>query len=133
MPVEYDDAFDDYFSPVDYFMKYVPELLFEDMVTYTNIYADQQGTKKWKPTNKPEIKTFIRLQIMMGNLKLPRIEMFYSQELQIKMFQDTVPLYRFYLLRTALHLIDVQKIPADCTDKFVRVRPLMNAVRNRCN
>lgn len=68
----------------------------------------------------------------MGNLKLPRIEMFYSRELQIKMFQDTIPLYRFYLLRTALHFVDVQNIPEDCSDKFVRVRPLMNAVRNRC-
>lgn len=130
--LESDDVIEDYFSPLDYFMKYIPESLFDDMVTFTNIYAAQEDTKKWKPTDKAEIKTFIGLHIMMGNLKLPRIEMFYSRELQIKMFQDTIPLYRFYLLRTALHFIDVQNIPADCTDKFVRVRPLMTAVRNRC-
>lgn len=131
-PVEPDDFIEESHSPLEYFMKYVPERIFDDMVTYTNLYAEQENTKKWRPTDKPEIKTFIGLQIQMGNLKLPRIEMFYSQELQIKMFKDTIPLYRFYLLRTALHLIDVETIPADSTDKFIRVRPLMNAVRNRC-
>lgn len=86
-----DDTIVDYFSPLDYFEKYVPDASFNDMVQYTNIYQ--------------EIKTFIGLHVMMGNLKLPRIEMFYSRELRIKTFQDTIPLYRFYLLRTALHLI----------------------------
>ncbi|XP_037048670.1 piggyBac transposable element-derived protein 2-like, partial [Bradysia coprophila] len=83
--VELDDLVDDYLSPVEYFIKYVPETVFDDMVTYTNLYAEQQKTKKWQPTDKTEIKTFIGLQIQM-----------------------------------------------DCTDKFVRVRPLMNAVRARC-
>lgn len=68
---------------------------------------------------------------MMGNLKLPRIEMYYGKHLHCKMF-DAIPLYRFYLLRTNLHLIDVEKIPEDCTDKLVRVRPLMDSVRKRC-
>lgn len=130
--VNSDYSTDEYLSPLDYFMRYVPEPLFDDMVTYTNVYAEKENTKKWKPTDKAEIKTFIGLQIQMGNLKLPRIDLFYSPELQIKMFKETIPLYRFYLLRTALHLVDVQKIPADCVDKFFRVRPLMNAVRNRC-
>ncbi|XP_037026607.1 piggyBac transposable element-derived protein 3-like [Bradysia coprophila] len=127
-----EDAEDENLSPLDYFMRYIPEEMFDAFVTFTNIYAEQQKTKKWYPTNKPEIKQFIGLQIYMGNLKLPRIELFYSKDLDLKMFRDTIPLYRFYLLRTNLHLIDVEKIPKDCTDKFVRVRPLMDAVRKRC-
>lgn len=129
---EYDDAEADYFQPATYFMKYVPESLFNDMVTYTNIYAAQNDAKKWKPTDIVEMKKFIGLQIMMGNLKLPRIEMYYGRDLQIKMFTDSIPLYRFYLLRTNFHLIDVQTIPDNCTDKFVRIRPLMDSVRKRC-
>lgn len=131
-PVCCEDPIEDYFCPLTYFMRYVPEALFDDMVLYTNKYAEQKQTKKWKPTQKQEIKQFIGLQIMMGNLKLPRIEMYYGKELQCKMFADTIPLYRFYLLRTNLHLIDVQDIPKESTDKFVRVRPLMNSVRKRC-
>lgn len=69
---------------------------------------------------------------MMGNLKLPRIEMYYGNELQCKMFVDTIPLYRFYLLRTNWHLIDVTTISEGSIDKFVRVRPLMDSVRKRC-
>lgn len=130
--VENDDPVEDYFSPLTYFMRYIPEPLFDDMVKYTNKYAEQQNTKKWKPIEKLEIKQFIGLQIMMGNLKLPRVEMYYGKELQCQMFKDSIPLYRFYLLRTNLHLIDVEKIPVDCTDKFVRVRPLMDMVRKRC-
>lgn len=131
-PVENDDTIEDYFTPSTYFMKYVPEPLFDDMVKYTNIYAEQQQTKKWRPTDKTEMKQFIGLQIMMGNLKLPRIEMYYGRELSSKMFTDTVPLYRFYLLRTNLHLIDITTMPTDCPDKFIRVRPLMDSVRKRC-
>lgn len=129
---ENQDQEEEFFSPLTYFMRYIPESLFDDMVTYTNTYAEQQHAKKWRPTDKGEIKQFIGLQIMMGNLKLPRIEMYYGKHLQCKMFTDTIPLYRFYLLRTNLHLVDVEKIPDGCTDKFVRVRPLMDSVRKRC-
>lgn len=130
--VDDDETAEEYFSPLTYFMKYVPETLFDDMVTYTNLYAEQNNTKKWRPCDNLEMKQFIGLQIMMGNLKLPRIEMYYGDELQCKMFVDTIPLYRFYLLRTAFHLIDVTTISKDSTDKFVRVRPLMDSVRKRC-
>ncbi|XP_037037374.1 uncharacterized protein LOC119075089 [Bradysia coprophila] len=77
-----DDTAEQYFSPLTYFMKYVPEVLLDEMVTFTNTYAEQNKTKKWRPTNNLEIKQFIGLQIMMGNLKLPRIEMYYGDELQ---------------------------------------------------
>lgn len=129
--LETDDPVEDYFSPLTYFMRYIPDSLFDDMVTFTNTYAEQQQTKKWRPTNKTEMKQFFGLQIMMGNLKLPRIEMFYGKDFKCKMFEE-IPEYRFYLLRSNLHLIDVEKIPEDCTDKFVRVRPLMDSVRKRC-
>ncbi|XP_037048078.1 piggyBac transposable element-derived protein 3-like [Bradysia coprophila] len=102
------------------------------MVTYTNLYAEQQDAKKWRPTDKAEMKIFIGLQIMMGNLKLPRIELYYSKELDLKMFTDSIPIYRFYLLRTNFHLIDVTTIPNNSSDKFIRVRPLMDSVRRRC-
>ncbi|XP_037034395.1 piggyBac transposable element-derived protein 4-like [Bradysia coprophila] len=127
-----DDADEEYWSPLEYFSKYIPESIFDDMVTYTNLYAEQQDAKKWRPTDKAEMKIFIGLQIMMGNLKLPRIELYYSKELDLKMFTDSIPIYRFYLLRTNFHLIDVTTIPNNSSDKFIRVRPLMDSVRRRC-
>lgn len=39
--VDDDEATEEYFSPLTYFMKYVPELLFDDMVIFTNKYAEQ--------------------------------------------------------------------------------------------
>lgn len=130
--VDVNDMDEDYWSPLEYFLKYIPEALFDDMVEYTNLYAEQKDTKKWRPTDKAEMKQFIGLQVMMGNLKLPRIELYYSKELELKMFTESIPLYRFYILRTNFHLIDVTTIPNDTTDKFVRVRPLMDSVRKRC-
>lgn len=35
-PIITEDSYEDLLSPIDYFVKYVPELLFEDMVQYTN-------------------------------------------------------------------------------------------------
>lgn len=127
----YNDFVEEPCSPVDYFMRYIPDSLFDEMVTYTNLYAEQQHTKKWRPTDKMELKQFFGIQIMMGNLKLPRIEMFYGEYISTK-FRDTIPEYRFYLLRTNFHLVNVLTIPPDSSDKFVRVRPLMDSVRNRC-
>lgn len=119
-------------SPLTYFLKYVPDSLFDEMVQFTNLYAEQNETKKWKPTNKDEIQKFIGLHVWMGNIKIPRIEMYYSRQLDLKIFIDSIPLYRFYQLRTNFHVMDVQSISPQCTDKFIRVRPLMNAVRRRC-
>ncbi|CAH4031580.1 unnamed protein product [Pieris brassicae] len=39
---------------------------------------------------------------------------------------------RFFELRNNLHLVDNTKIPADCKDVFLKVRPIYDAVRNRC-
>lgn len=132
VPIICDEMFEDIPSPLDYFTKYVPESLFKDMVYYTNLYAEQNEVKKWKPTDESEMQKFIGLHVWMGNLRFPRIEMYYQRELQMKIFTDSIPLYRFYQLRTNFHLIDVLAISPECTDKFVRVRPLMNSVRNRC-
>lgn len=126
------DDFGEPLSPLSYFLKYVPDTLFVDMAIFTNLYAHQTNVKKWKETNKLEIKKFIAMHIMMGIFKLPRIKMYWDKDFNLPIFSENMTLGRFYQLRTNFHLMDVESITPECSDKFVRVRPIMNSVRNRC-
>jgi hypothetical protein len=45
---------------------------------------------------------------------------------------STMTLKRFSQLRNTLHLVNNLERLSECTDKFLKVRPLLNAIRNRC-
>ncbi|XP_074038902.1 uncharacterized protein [Leptinotarsa decemlineata] len=63
-------------SPVDFFMRYIPNSVFEKMVDMTNMYANQQNIARFPPTNIEEVRKFIGMHIIMRNLQFPRVEMY---------------------------------------------------------
>ncbi|XP_017485944.1 PREDICTED: piggyBac transposable element-derived protein 3-like, partial [Rhagoletis zephyria] len=85
--------------------------VFEKATFYTNLYATQRNVTGYKNATKEEIEVLIGLQIAMGN---------------------SMTMRRFAQLRTLLHFTDNLKIPKECGDKFVKIRPLIDAIRNRC-
>lgn len=63
-------------SPQEYFSRYVPDTMFEEMATYTNIYA-LQNNNNFRATSPSEMKICFALHIMIGCLnKFPRIRMY---------------------------------------------------------
>lgn len=120
-------------DPMQYFSKYITDEIFEQMAECTNIYALQQGLTRFKPTNVIEIETLFGLHIMIGCLnKFPRIRMYWSSVLGINVFLENMSKNRFFQLRTMLHLVNNIERPNACTDKFYKVRPIMDAVLKRC-
>gem|GEM_PF-6597447 len=95
----------------------------------TNIYAMQKGVLGFKHNNKEEMEKFIGLHIMMGVLIYPRIELYWSGKLHIKLFTENMSRNRFYQIRTNFYLVNNLDIPKDNTDKM---RPLFNSIRKRC-
>lgn len=121
--------------PIDYFNKYITSELFEDIVKFTNIYALQQGKSQieFKPTNKAEIETLFGLHIIIGCLnKFPRLRMYWNATLSMNVFLENMSRNRFFQIRTMLQFVNNLERPYDCTDKFYKVRPLMDAVLKRC-
>lgn len=119
-------------DPLQYFYKYVPRTLFESISDNTNLYAEQKSVPGWKNTNAEEIEILFGLHIAMGHLKLPQSKMYWSNDIDLKMFTDNMNLKRFYSLRNNLHIVDNLTKPADCHDRLFKVRPLLDSILSRC-
>jgi hypothetical protein len=87
-----------------------------------------------KKTSPTEIQQLIGLHMYMGCNKLPRLRLYWSPLMGLEKFShfSIMTLKRFSQLRNNLHLVNNLERPSECTDKFFKVRPLLNAIRNRC-
>ncbi len=118
-------------TPLEYFKKYFTDELFETFAEQTNEYAKQQNHTKFETTDASEIRILFGLHMMMGWIKLPRVSMYWSRLLDLKTFKESMTLERFFQLRTNLHIVNNLERPMNNTDKFYKVRPAIDAVRNR--
>ncbi|XP_065289748.1 piggyBac transposable element-derived protein 3-like [Dermacentor albipictus] len=117
-------------EPCEYFFRYFTEELFEEIARCTNIYA-LQTSGAILGTTPEEIKTFFGMLLIMGTLKFPRIRMYWSPATQIPSVSGAMSVNRFFRLRSALHVTEPDPDHTG-TDKFWKVRPLLDAVRKRC-
>lgn len=103
------------------------------MAENTNLFA-VQNTTRFTPTNANELKTFVGIHILMGNLHYPRIHFYWTPQLRVQQISESMPLNRFYSLRTHLHFVDTQRVNANETDqdRFWKVRPLYDTIRSKC-
>lgn len=121
-------------SPAYFFGQYFTNSLFELMAEFTNLFTVQNGTR-FSATNVDEMKTFVGIHILMGNLHYPRIRFYWDSQLRIPQIAEAMPVNRFYSLRTNLHFVDVQDLNAADKvnkDRFWKVRPLYDSIRARC-
>lgn len=119
-------------TPLQYFLRYIPRSVFESASYNTNLYASQQNNLRFKPCITEEIETLFGLHLAMGSLGFPRARMYWSQDIGLNLFLDNMTRDRFFSLRSHLHFVNNLEKPADCQDKFYKVRPLYDSIRNRC-
>ena len=119
-------------DPLYFFSKYINELQFQEMATFTNIYAFQKEEVQFKNTTADEIKSFFGLHIITGCLKFPEVRLYWQKNLHINIFNETMSRDIFFQLRSNLHCVNNLTIPNNCTDKFYKVRPLYDSIRKRC-
>lgn len=103
--------------PVDFFTKYIPDQILQQMADMTNLYATQKNIARFSPTNLDEIKIFIAVHIIMGNLQFPRVCMYWHRSMGIPLVKDSISLSRFYKLRQAIHLVDNMSRDEDNDDR----------------
>ena len=116
-------------SPYQFFCKYFTDGLFERMATFTNLYAVQKQIR-FSCTNSEEMKTFVGIHVLMGNLHYPRIKCYWNPKLRISHIADNMPLNRFYTLRQNLHFVDITN-NAENRDRFWKIRPLYDTIRSQ--
>ncbi|KAE9522589.1 hypothetical protein AGLY_017011 [Aphis glycines] len=96
-------------NPIDYFMHYFNDDFFETVAFNTNLYAIQQNLTNFKATNQQEIRVLIAIHLIMGCLKFPRVRMYWEKNFK------------------------VPNIPNNNHDKFVKIRPLYDLIKKKCN
>lgn len=102
------------------------------MVDKTNLFAIQKNVARFKPTNLCEIKKFIGIHIIMGNLNFPRARMYWDSHIGIPLVKDYMPVNRFMKLRQTVHLVDITAREEDNNDRLWKVRILYDTIRKRC-
>lgn len=119
-------------EPITFFEKYISEYIYEEMSAKTNLYATQQQFSRFSATNIAEIKKFVGIHILMGNLNLPRIKMYWDSSIGISIIKENMTLKRFSKLRQSIHLVDITAREVGNTDRLWKVRSIYNSIRSRC-
>ena len=119
------------YSPLELLMKYFTEDLFETIANETNVYS-MTATGSSMNTNSFEIRKFFGINILMGNINLPRIRMYWQPATRIDRIAESMPVNRFFKLRQNIHAVSAREPPKDNTNKFWKVDPVVTAVHNMC-
>ncbi|XP_063216722.1 uncharacterized protein LOC134527733 [Bacillus rossius redtenbacheri] len=119
-------------SPREYFSKYFTSDLLTAMVYNTNLYAVQNNVQNFSATTLDEMKMFIGIHIIMGNLSYPRVCIYWEDRFRIPIISDNLAVNRFSKLRNSFHVVDCWgKVPL-IDDRFWKVRPIFDSIRARC-
>lgn len=116
-------------EPVEYFLTYISEEVFEEMSRCTNIYV-METTGTILATTPDEIKRFLAVLMIMGTLKFPRMRMYWQPATQMPTICEVMNVNTFFKLRSALHVTESTTLPSPA-DTFWKVRLLLNAVKER--
>ena len=112
-------------------MKYFPSELFEKFATESNIYCMREtGTNL--NTTPAEIQKFFGINMLMGNVSLPRIRMYWQPATRIDRVADIMPVNRFFLIRQYINAVSAREPPKTNKDKFWKIAPVIAAVCKAC-
>jgi len=78
-----------------------------------------------------EMKRLIGIHIIMGDLKYPRVRLYWQKQFEVKLVAQNMTRDRFFSLRNNLHIVDNNEIPNGNKDKFIKVRPLYTALSKK--
>ncbi|XDV26565.1 hypothetical protein PO909_030223 [Leuciscus waleckii] len=127
----------DVVTPIQVFSRVFTEELWMQLVTETNLYAEQSrsatpSNSKWVPVTIVEMKTVIGLCLAMGILDLPSRRDFWRQKKWL--FRTTIPQAisrdRFAIIWRYLHLQDNSK-DVNRSDKLWKVRWYLDYLKDR--
>eukprot|EP00079_Xenopus_tropicalis_P036071 XP_017949842.1 PREDICTED: piggyBac transposable element-derived protein 4-like [Xenopus tropicalis] len=134
------------FELIDFFHLFVTEAILQDMVLYTNLYAEQflaqnplprfARAQAWHPTDIMEMKRFVGLTLAMGLVKANSLESYWDTTtvLSMPIFSVTMSRNRYQLLLRFLHFNNnATAVPPNEPghDRLHKLRPLINSLSER--
>jgi len=116
-------------TPIEYFFKFFSEDLITLMVEQSNLYSFQKFQKPLGVTFN-EIKEFLGIELWMGVVKLPAYTDFWAQYTRFSFVANVMPLKRYQQILRCLHFTNNEE--SDVTDRFFKVRPVLDIIRLNC-
>ncbi|XP_053960527.1 piggyBac transposable element-derived protein 3-like [Anastrepha ludens] len=113
-------------TPFELFLQFFDEEIMEMLVVNTNMYAHQNNIVV--DISKQQIYRFIGILILSGYHRVPHVEHYWStqQTLGVPIVKQALSRNNFQLIKRIFHLVDNYGI--DATDRFAKVRPLIDAL-----
>jgi hypothetical protein len=120
-------------STIQYFLKYIPDNILDDMAVATSQKIMSQTAKNLVVTPKM-LRVFIGMNIVMSYMKYPRIRMYWANKTRVPQVADCMSRTHFFLIRNNLTCRDYARVPDAEKDsnKFWKVAPLLDSIRNAC-
>ena len=125
-------------TPIQFFLLLFTTELIDLIVKYTNSNAVEmilsdaagnvEGTLAWTPTSSEEIMAFLGIVILMGIVKLPSTQLYWSRDERLHQRGVTkiFPRDRFNLLLKYFYCNDPEQLPhKDPEYKLYRVKPIL--------
>ena len=121
------------FKPIDYLELFFSENLINHLCIQTNLYAQQyietENLKQfswvhdWEKVTNDEMKCFLGIVLLIGLVKLPTIEMYWSTKIlfNVPVFKILMTHNRFQLILKFLHFHDNSKLPARTDPDYDRL------------
>ena len=96
------------------------------------IFRYFRRTERKLGTTDTEWRKFFGICIQMGNLKYKRLRMYWEPSFRVTSIVDVIPRNRFLTLMTSLTATSEENPPANNTNKYWKVEPVVEYVRNAC-
>lgn len=120
--------------PIDYFQSFITDEFLDLIVEQSNLYAVQQNVNKPLNTTRNEIEQWLGLVFYFSITKLANTRMHWSHKLTklMNVAHSVMSRDKFEAVKRNFHLVDNSK-QTDKTDKMLKVRPLINQLRQKFN
>jgi hypothetical protein len=99
------------------------------MVEQSNLYSFQKFQKPLGVTFN-EIKEFLGIELWMGVVKLPAYTDYWAQYTRFSFVANVMPFKRYQQILRCLHFTNNEE--SDVTDRFFKVRPVLDIIRLNC-
>ena len=136
-------------TPLDVWEEFLPRRLLRTIVTETNRYAEQlkvmpkpsyvrgpgpwpmKFLANWTPVNEEELRAFFGLRYIFGLIGMPSVRNYWrtnSFAFHFPRLAAVMPRARFEAISRCLHFVDNARADELSSDKFWKVRPLLDAL-----
>ena len=88
-------------------------------------------TGRASDVTKEELKKFLGINIIMGNLKFPRLRMYWQSKYRVPIIRETMARSRFLFIHANLAATSGEE-PMNNINKYWKVHPVVEIVRNGC-